>query len=198
MPQPSAWRHVPNALSVLRILCAPALLVLALLGAERAFTWVLVPALLTDAVDGWIARGLHLESRLGARLDSIGDSLLWYSALAGVVLLHPEVVKANVVPIAAVVACWIAESALAWLRYRRLSSFHTYASKVAGVLLSLYVGTLFVLGHQAWLLYVAAGASVLASLEEMLLLRWCPQWRTDVRGAWWVWRERQARRLVTP
>jgi CDP-diacylglycerol--glycerol-3-phosphate 3-phosphatidyltransferase len=198
MTRPSAWRHVPNTLSVLRIACAPALLVLALLGAERAFTWILVPALLTDAVDGWIARGLHLESRLGARLDSIGDSLLWYSALAGIVLLHPEVVTANVVPIAAVVACWIAESALAWLRYRRLSSFHTYASKVAGVLLSLYVGTLFVLGHQAWLLYVAAGASVLASLEEMLLLRWCPQWRSDVRGAWWVWRERRARRLVTP
>lgn len=197
MPQPSPWRHVPNALSVLRIACAPALLVLAWLGAERAFTWVLVPALLTDAVDGWIARGLHLESRLGARLDSIGDSLLWYSALAGVVLLKPDVIAAYAVPIGLAVALWVVESVLAWRRYGRLSSFHTYLSKTAGVLSSIYVGVLFLWGDVSWLLWLALAVTLLASLEEIVLLRLCPQWRTDVRGAWWVWRERTAGTRIT-
>ena len=190
----AAWRHVPNALSVLRIVCAPALLVLAWLGAERAFTWVLVPALLTDALDGWIARGLHVESRLGARLDSIGDSLLWYCALAGVALLKPGIVTQYAWPIGLAVAAWLTESALAWRRYGRLSSFHTYLSKTAGVLSSLYVGVLFLRGDVPWLLGLVLGATILASLEEMVLLQLCPRWRTDVRGAWWVWRERTGAR----
>ncbi len=186
---PFVLRQLPNALSVARITCAPVLVAFAVLGHDRAFTWLLIPALLTDAVDGWIARGLRLESRIGARLDSVGDSLLWSATLAGVVLLRGDVVVDNAWLIGTVVAFWVLESAVAWWRYRRLSSFHTYASKAAGVLLSVYVGVLFVFGHLAWLLGLAAGASIAANLEELLLLRWCHEWRTDVRGAWWVWRE---------
>ncbi len=187
-----SWRQVPNALSLARIACAPVLLALAVLGQDRAFTWLLIPALLTDAVDGCIARRFHLESRLGARLDSLGDSLLWYATLAGVVLLRGDVLAAHAWPVGAIVACWLLESAMALWRYGRLSSFHTYASKVAGVVLSVYVGTLFVFGHQSWLLGLAAFTSIAANAEELLLLRWCPVWRTDVKGAWWVWRERRA------
>jgi phosphatidylglycerophosphate synthase len=191
-PQDGSWRrHLPNALSMLRIGAAPVLLVLALLGHDRAYAWLLIPALLTDAVDGWIARRFHLESPLGARLDSIGDSLLWYAALAGVVVLHPGVLAAHAGLIGAVVLAWCVESAVAWRRYGRLSSFHTYASKAAGVLLSVYVGVLFILGHHPWLLYIASGASILASVEELLLLALCPRWRTDVKGAGWVWLERR-------
>ena len=47
-----AWRQVPNALSLTRIVCAPVLVLLAVAGAQPVYTWVLVPALLTDAVDG--------------------------------------------------------------------------------------------------------------------------------------------------
>ena len=182
---------MPNALSAARIACAPVLFGLALTGHAQAFTWILIPALLTDAVDGWMARGLHLESRLGAKLDSIGDSLLWLAALSGVVLLQGDVVRDNAVLIGAVVAFWVLESTLALVRYRRLSSFHTYASKVAGVLLSIWVGTLFVVGQQAWLLHLAAAVSIAASAEEIALIRLCPRWRTDVKGVWWVWRTRR-------
>jgi cardiolipin synthase (CMP-forming) len=192
-PSRNAWRHVPNALSVVRIACAPVLLLLVLAGQERAFAWVLVPALLTDAFDGWIARGFHLESRAGARLDSIGDSLIWYAALAGIVGFHGDVLASHRVFVGTIVAMWLLESALAWRRYRRLSSFHTYASKAAGVLLSVYTGVLFIWGHQPWLLYLAGTCSILANVEEIVLLKLLPQWRTDVGGAWWVWRDLRQR-----
>jgi hypothetical protein len=35
--------------------------------------------------------------------------------------------------------------------------------------------------------------SIVASLEELVLLRVLPGWRTDVRGLWWVLRERSGR-----
>jgi phosphatidylglycerophosphate synthase len=58
-------------------------------GEQSIYTWVLVPALLTDAADGCIARSFGLQSRLGARLDSLGDSLVWCAALAGLLALLP-------------------------------------------------------------------------------------------------------------
>jgi hypothetical protein len=42
------------------------------------------------------------------------------------------------------------------------------------------------------MLYLAAGTSIVASLEEIALLKVLPEWRADVRGLWWVLRERHA------
>ena len=133
---------------------------------------MLVPALLTDALDGWIARACGLQSRLGARLDSLGDSLVWWAGLAGLLAFQRDVLAANRWLIGAVVAGWLCENVLAWRRYGRLSSFHTVLSKIAGVLLSVYIGALFLFGHWDALLWLAAVASLLASAEELWLL--CP------------------------
>jgi phosphatidylglycerophosphate synthase len=192
------WRHVPNVLSAIRITCAPLMLLCAILGAERAFTWLLVPALLTDAADGWIARVFGVQSRLGARLDSVGDSLVWYAGLAGLVAFQREVLAAHAVLFGAVIACWLLESVLAWLHYRRLSSFHTVLSKIAGVLMSVYVVALFLWGHWQPLLLLAAGVSIVASLEEMILLALLPVWRSDVPGLWWLRRVLHSKKTGSP
>lgn len=191
-------RHLPNALSALRIACAPLLLLCAILGYERAFTWLLVPALLSDALDGWLARRLGVQTKLGARLDSLGDSLVWYAGLAGLVAFQREVLAAHAVLFAAVIACWVLESVLAWLRYRRLSSFHTRLSKLAGVLLSVYVVTLFLWGHWQPLLVLSATVSIVASLEEMVLLALLPEWRSDVPGVWWLRRVLHSKKTGPP
>ncbi len=81
------------------------------------------------------------------------------------------------------------ENVLAWRRYGRLSSFHTVLSKIAGVLLSVYIGALFLFGHWDALLWLAAVASLLASAEELWLLALLPDWRADVKGVWWLWRK---------
>lgn len=198
-PHTAAWRHVPNALSLARIVCAPVLLSLAVAGEQSIYTWVLVPALLTDALDGWIARRFGLQSRLGARLDSLGDSLVWCACLAGLIAFQRDVLVAHRWLIGVAVAGWMLENALAWLRYRRLSSFHTVLSKLAGVLLGIYIGALFLFGHWNWLLWLAAAASILASAEELCLLALLPQWRADVKGVWWLRREaRRGRSHANP
>jgi CDP-diacylglycerol--glycerol-3-phosphate 3-phosphatidyltransferase len=86
----------------------------------------------------------------------------------------------------------VLENLLALVRYGRLSSFHTVCSKITANLLGLFIGVLFLFGLHPWLLYLAAGMSILASLEELALLALLRQWRADVRGVWWVLRERPA------
>ena len=187
-----AWlRHVPNVLSGARALAVPVLLVLALEEQRVAFTWVLIPALLSDVFDGWIARAFGLESKLGAALDSVADSLMLFVSVYGIWVFHPEVIREHAWLCGIAVGLWALEDLLALARYGRLSSFHTYLSKVVANLLGLFIGWLFLFGFEPWMLHLAAGTSIVASLEELALLRVLPEWRADVRGLWWVLRERR-------
>jgi phosphatidylglycerophosphate synthase len=187
-------RHVPNAISAARIAAVPVLLALGVTGHEIAFTWVLVPALLTDIADGWLARSLDLQSKLGALLDSIADTLLLLVSIYGIWVFHRDVLASNTALCTIVVGLWVLENIVALLRYGRLSSFHTYVSKTAGYLLGIYIGVLFVFGHYPGLLYVAAGCSIVGSLEEFALLALLREWRANVRGVWWVLHERRTGR----
>jgi len=187
-----AWlRHVPNVLSGARALAVPVLLVLAFEEQRVAFTWVLIPALLSDVFDGWIARAFGLESKLGATLDSVADSLMLFVSVYGIWVFHPDVIREHAWLCGTAVGLWALEDVLALARYGRLSSFHTYLSKVVANLLGFFIGWLFLFGFEPWMLYLAAGTSIVASLEELALLRVLPEWRADVRGLWWVLRERR-------
>lgn len=184
-------RLVPNAISVARILAAPVLVGMAAAGAESVFTWVLVPALLSDIADGLIARAFHLQSKLGALLDSVADTLLLFVSIYGVWVFHRDVIALHAMECAVMIGAWLLENVASLLRYGRLSSFHTYASKIAGYVLGIFVGVLFVFGFHPWLLHVAVTLSVLANIEELALLALLPEWRSDVRGLAWVLRERR-------
>lgn len=186
-------RPVPNALSAARIAAAPVLVGLALAGQETLFTWLVVPALLTDLADGWLARTYQIESKRGAFLDSLGDTVLLLAAIFGIWTFHRDVILDNALLCGSAIALWLLEDVAALLRYGRLSSFHTYVSKVAGYLLSVYVGVLFVFGHYPWLLQLSTGLSILGSLEEFVLLALLREWRSDVEGLWWVLAERRRR-----
>ncbi len=183
-------RYVPNALSAARIGATPLLGYFAAAGAEQYFTWVLVPALLSDIADGFIARRFGLTSRLGALLDSIADALLFFAAFVGVWAFHPQLLQAHATAGLLLIGSWMVEIVAALIRYRRLSSFHTYAAKAAGYLLGISIGVLFVWGLPPVLLYIAVAVSVAANVEELALIWLLPRWRANVRGLYWVLRER--------
>jgi cardiolipin synthase len=68
---------VPNVLSIGRLLCVPVFLWLLFGRHDRYAAGLLLAALgITDFADGWIARHLHQESRLGRILDPTADRIL--------------------------------------------------------------------------------------------------------------------------
>jgi len=77
-------RHVPNILTLFRILCGPvaaALLLQADSTAHLIALLVLVAAAASDFVDGWIARSADHESDFGRALDPVADKVLVISVL---------------------------------------------------------------------------------------------------------------------
>lgn len=61
---------VPNLLSFYRLLAFPLILWLIISGKERLFAIFLIINLVTDFLDGFIARVFNQETDLGAKLDS--------------------------------------------------------------------------------------------------------------------------------
>ena len=91
-------RHIPNSLTVFRIVLIPVLVVLyfwKIPSRELFVTGVFVVAALTDWLDGFLARSMGTTSKLGAFLDPVADKLIVSTAL--VLLVSDTAVLSNVV-----------------------------------------------------------------------------------------------------
>ena len=84
-------KRLPNIISIARLLCVPALAWLAYRQLQPWFNVLLVAALASDVVDGWLARRWGVASEFEARLDSIADILLMAAVLFAIWALHPQV-----------------------------------------------------------------------------------------------------------
>lgn len=92
-------RHIPNIITVVRIfLVVP--VVQAMLAQRFGLALLLfIVAGVSDAVDGFLAKYFHWQSRLGSLLDPVADKLLLVSCFiaAGVMSLLPPYLVAAVV-----------------------------------------------------------------------------------------------------
>ena len=81
--------NIPNILTMLRLLAAPALAVMFLYFNRPLADWfaliLFVTAALTDFVDGYLARAWKQESKFGAMLDPIADKAMVLIALLVIV-----------------------------------------------------------------------------------------------------------------
>lgn len=83
----SPWRHLPNAITCLRIALVTPLIVMVLQQRFAAALIIGAVAGVSDGVDGFLARRFGWRSRLGALLDAIADKLMLvgvYLALASI------------------------------------------------------------------------------------------------------------------
>lgn len=94
-PQPDHIRHLPNIITVLRILVTPVIIYLMFspsLSGRLAALVLFILAALSDYFDGQLARRLTLSSRVGRFLDPLADKVLVLGTFGGLALLLPDVV----------------------------------------------------------------------------------------------------------
>lgn len=71
-----SMRHIPNILTILRLLLVPCFLGASIEGMYNVAFVIFVTAAITDILDGMLARRLNVRSRLGALLDPAADKTL--------------------------------------------------------------------------------------------------------------------------
>jgi cardiolipin synthase len=180
------WRNIPNAISLTRLFATPVLLGTVLYRRQELFTWLLLACLLSDILDGLIARTFNLRSKLGASLDSIADMLVCLIGVAGIFRFQSEFLAIYYREVLVVLGLYAAEVLAALVRYGKISSFHTVLNRVAAYAQGIFVMSLFLWGYRGWIFQPMIVLTVLAYSEELVLVYLLPEWRNDVRGVYWV------------
>lgn len=72
---------IPNILSFIRILLVPIFIALFLCNYEITAFIIFVLAMLTDVIDGFIARKFNMQTELGKLIDPLADKLIKISAI---------------------------------------------------------------------------------------------------------------------
>ena len=80
-------RHIPNLLTGLRLVAAPALALLLVSGADRAALGVFAFAGLSDAADGFLAKRFGFATQFGRYLDPAADKLLMFVSFVALTAL---------------------------------------------------------------------------------------------------------------
>lgn len=172
---------LPNTLCLLRLALAPVLLLVAWQGRESLFVPVLAAAFLLDTIDGPIARRYHMESELGPRLDSIADTAIYLSLPLGIWWLWPDLILSEAPYVAIIVAAVLLPTIAGLIKFRTVTSYHTWLVKAAAVVTAL--STLWLLlGGPSLPFRIASFVCLAAGLEEMIITLVLDRPRSDVRS----------------
>ena len=102
---------LPNLLSLIRLLMIPVIVWFYIKQQDYIMTLILVAlSLLTDIVDGWIARSFHSISRVGKILDPAADKLTQAAVLFCLVTRFPHMIYP-------LVFIFVKELTMLWLGY---------------------------------------------------------------------------------
>lgn len=193
------WEKLPNFVSGLRIALMPAVLMSAIAGSRRGFVALLAASLVTDAADGFLARRLNAETDFGRKLDSAADYLTLLTGIAGIALLWPAIMRREQLWVMAGLVSFFTVVVYGLVRLGRAPCYHTWATKLLAVALSLSLVPLLA-EWTAVPFHAVMGLQVLGSLEELVIAVLVPWHGGEMPTVWHAWRLRRERmaQLTTP
>jgi CDP-diacylglycerol--glycerol-3-phosphate 3-phosphatidyltransferase len=181
---------IPNFISFLRLLSLPLLLYFVWIGNVEAFKWLLLGGLLSDILDGWIARRFKMETALGALLDGTADTGMIVCAIFGIMKFQMPFVREHLVEICILIGGFILARIINVIRYKKIAnSFHTYLAKAQAYVMGAFIMTLFLFGYQAYLFYPAFMLMLAHTIEECIMLILIPEDRPNIKGLYWYLKE---------
>lgn len=145
MPDFRSRLHVPNALSLLRLLGTPALYWLVQLESPAWFIAWFIFLGLTDFFDGFLARRHGLVSDFGSMLDSIADIAFFGSAALLSISLFPGYVLPNLPWVIVTVGLLLMAGLLPRLRLGHFLFIHTHLSRLGAALVFLTLPASFLI-----------------------------------------------------
>jgi CDP-diacylglycerol--glycerol-3-phosphate 3-phosphatidyltransferase len=178
-----AW--LPWTLVAFRLALGPALLLAAARGVNGLLLAAALSAgILSDIVDGVIARRLGSATTRLRRVDSLVDTVFVLCALGAAWIAHASVLAPHLPLLALMLAVNVISYLPAFIKFGRAPAYHAYSAKAAGLALFGAGMLLFATGQAGWLLDAAIIFTILSHLDRIVITLLLPEWRTDVAGIW--------------
>ncbi len=159
-------RHLPFALTTLRLLLGPTALISAFANAPR---WIFLPILVTgtlsDIYDGILARRYGVATPALRRYDSVADVIYYLFILAAAFLLCKTVVTQNWLPIVLILSSEAACIIVSYARFGKYPATHSYLAKFYGLCLLAALVALLVFNASSWVLVALTVVALVTNLE---------------------------------
>ena len=178
--------NVPNLISLYRLLVFPVILVMAVTGRENWFVILLSISLVSDVLDGNIARYFKLQTNFGAALDNLADICTYAMALLGIFLFKWTEIQPHAFILYLFLAIFVLSYIIAFLRFGKIPGLHLYSAVSAGYIQSIFFFILFVFGFYPWMYYLAVGWGIIAYIEKIIVLFWLDDIKIGVKGIYWL------------
>jgi CDP-diacylglycerol--glycerol-3-phosphate 3-phosphatidyltransferase len=195
----SRIRSLPLALTALRALLAPVVVLLAIYQPDRlAFGACLVLAFVSDIFDGIIARRLGVATPNLRRLDSIADSVFYLAAVFAVWRLNPAALLKHIDALLLLAGLEASRYVFDLAKFKREASYHMWSSKLWGIFLFLGFFSLLALGVSGLAVTTAIYLGIVADMEGLAISVALREWQNDVPTLFHALRLRAAQRIRSP
>ena len=190
MKKSELWT-IPNLISAYRLFIDPLILYFIISGKENLFAIFLVINLITDALDGYIARRFHMETELGARLDAFADNFTYVLAFIGMVVFKMEDFRPHLVSFIIFISMLVSTVIVSLIKFRKFPSYHLYTTKISGYIQAFFFICLFTIGFIPAFYYFVIAWGIMGAVECIVLDLILPEMRSNVKGLYWVLKERK-------
>ena len=184
--------NVPNLISLYRLLVFPVILYMALTGREDWFVILLVISLVSDILDGNIARIWNLQTNFGAALDNLADVGTFSMALLGIFLFKWDVIEPHAWILYLFLGVFLLSYVVGFYRFGKIPGLHLFSAVAAGYIQGVFFFVLFIWGFVPWFYYLAVGWGVVAYIEKIIVLLKLDDIRIGVRGLYWLLQEEKS------
>lgn len=159
-------KHIPNMITISRM--AASLLLLFTVRNQILFICIFLYGGISDVLDGMLARRMKINGRLGARLDSAADILLFVILIYCMLIILGDRIKGFYPLLISITAIRLFNLLFAAVKYHCFLSIHTWGNKAAG--LSVYFSVIiYMISACEGIFYIVAAIAVLSALEELMI-----------------------------
>lgn len=178
--------NVPNLISLYRLLVFPVIFYMVLTQRENWFVILLCISLVSDVLDGNIARLFKLQTNFGAALDNLADICTIAMALFGLFVFKWTEVGPHAVILYLFFSIFILSYIIAFYRFGKIPGLHLYSAVSAGYIQGIFFFILFAFDFYPWLYYLAIGWGIVAYIEKILVLLKLDDIKIGVKGLYWL------------
>ncbi|CAM3777795.1 CDP-alcohol phosphatidyltransferase family protein [Flavobacterium branchiophilum] len=183
--------NIPNLLSFYRLLAIPLIIWSLTTGQRNLFIILISINLITDVLDGWLARYFQLCTEFGARLDSLADIGTFLLSIWGFLTFEKTFVLAHQTAFVLLFSFYAIPQLVSLIKFRRPTSFHLYSNKFVGYVQGIFIFTFFVFGYHKIYFYFMIVASCLADFEVFVLVLYMPKIKSNAKSLYHILKANQ-------
>jgi len=181
---------IPNILSFYRLISFPVVLYFAINRIENIFVILLMIDLVTDVLDGFIARRFNMQSELGARLDSIADIGMFSLGIIGIFIFKANDFSPHLNLLYVFLGLYLLSNIISLIKFGRFPSLHLYSWKIGGYIQGIFLFVLFTIDFNVYFYYFVMFWGIISFSEHIIIQLIIKTMKSNAKGLYWVLKDR--------